>query len=65
MKCRKAKDGVKIGDCNFFRISKVGASLLAVQPRHVGGVILNQAFVWNVRTCRFAVNGGIQLEASQ
>ena len=43
-----------------FGISKRITCLCSYGIRHIGGMILQQAFAWNVRTCRHDVNGKYQ-----
>ena len=61
MKCRKRTDDIKTGGKSLTRDKNRGhlkCCLFGI--RHVGGVNLIQAFVWNVGTCRLDEKGEAQ-----
>ena len=66
MTCRKRRDDVKTGGESLTRDQSGGQpAYCPLGVRHEGGVILIQAFVWNVGTCRLDAKGATQAETPQ
>jgi hypothetical protein len=62
MTCRKAYDDVEIGEDWLLQNKRSENPMSWLRGiRHGGGVNRNQAFVWNVRTCRRDVKGRPQV----